>query len=107
MKIESVRSLRGPNLWSNQTVLEALASFDGAEPLAQAQRFAQRILELQAAVGCQVSFYEVRPVSERQCRLIVQYTEEEVGRRALELALSEPLSVPVEQVRDLPTLRAL
>jgi len=107
MKIESVRSLRGPNLWSNQTVLEALASFDGPEPLLQAQRLARRVLELQVAVGCQVSFCEARPVSERQCRLIIQYVEEEVAKRALELALRHPLSTPVQEVRDLPTLRAL
>jgi cyanophycin synthetase len=107
MKIESLRSLRGPNLWSSQTVLEALASFDGAVDLDVARQVARRALELQVAVGSSVSFYEVRPVSERQCRLIVQFSEEEVGKRALELAVSQPLSVPVAQVRDLPTLKAL
>jgi len=107
MKIESLRSLRGPNLWSNQTVLEALASFDGPVVLDEAKKIAHRALELQQAVGSHVTFCEVRPVSERQCRLIVQYSEEEVGKRALELALSQPLSVPVAEVGELPTLRAL
>ena len=107
MKIESVRSLRGPNLWSNQTVLEVLASFNGAADLVRARRIAQRTIELQLAVGSPVVFCDVRLVSERQCRLLVQYTEEEVGKRALELALSLPLDVPIDEVRELPTLKAL
>jgi cyanophycin synthetase len=107
MKIESLRSLRGPNLWSNQTVLEVLASFDGAVDLDAAAKVARRALELQVAVGFAVSFYEVRPVSERHCRLIVQFSEEEIGKRALELATSQPLDVPLAQVSELPTLKAL
>ncbi len=107
MKIESVRSLRGPNLWSNQTVLEALASFEGAVDLDEARRVAQRAIDLQLAVGSQVAFCDVRRVSERQCRLLVQFAEEEVGKRALELAVNQPLDVPVAQVRELPTLKAL
>ncbi len=107
MKIESVRSLRGPNLWSNQTVLEALATFEGTVDLDQARRVAQRAVDLQLAVGSQVAFCDVRRVSDRQCRLLVQFAEEEVGKRALELAVNQPLSVPVAQVRELPTLKAL
>ena len=107
MKIESVRSLRGPNLWSNQTVLEALATFEGPVDLDQARRVAQRALDLQLAVGSQVAFCDVRRVSDRQCRLLVQFAEEEVGKQALELAVNLPLSVPVAQVRELPTLKAL
>jgi cyanophycin synthetase len=107
MKIESLRSLRGPNLWSNQTVLEAITSFDGRVDLDAARQVARRALALQVAVGSSVSFCEVRPLSEKQCRLIVQFDEEEVGKRALELAVSQPLSVPVSEVRELPTLKAL
>ncbi len=107
MKIESVRSLRGPNLWSNHTVLEALATCSSAAGIDEARRVAQRAVDLQVAVGSSVSFCEVRPVSERQFRLIVQYTEEDVGKRALELAASQPLSLPASEVRDLPTLKAL
>jgi cyanophycin synthetase len=104
MKIESVRSLRGPNLWSNHTVLEAVVSFDG--DLATARRVAQRALELQQAVGSPVAFCEVRAISERQCRLLVQYSEEEIGQRALDLAVSQPLGTPVDEVGELPTLKA-
>jgi len=107
MKIESVRSLRGPNLWSNQAVLEVMASFDGIPDLPHARRVARRALELQQAVGFSVSFCDARPVSERQCRLLVQYTEEDVAKRALELAFSHPLSTPVSEVGELPTLKAL
>jgi cyanophycin synthetase len=107
MNIESVRSLRGPNLWSNHTVLEVLASIDGSSDLALALRVARRALELQQAVGADVMYAEARPISDRQCRLLVQYAEEEVGRRALEIALSQPLTTPVAEVAELPTLKAL
>jgi cyanophycin synthetase len=107
MKIESVRSLRGPNLWSNQAVLEVMASFDAAADLPLARRLAQRAVELQQAVGAAVSYSDALPVSERHCRLLVQFTEEEVGKRALELAFSQPLSIPVAEVGELPTLKAL
>ena len=107
MKIESVRSLRGPNLWSNHTVLEVVARIEGADALSHARQVAARALELQVAVGSQVSFCEVREISDRQCRLLVQYVDEEVGKKALDLAVSQPLSVPVVEVRELPTLRAL
>src|SRR5260221_8494299 len=95
MKIESVRSLRGPNLWSNQTVLEAMVRFDGGVDLARARQLAERALALQIAVGSPVVFCDVRRVTDHQCRLLVQYAEEEVGKRALELALSQPLRAPV------------
>ncbi len=102
MKIESVRSLRGPNLWSNHTVLEAVISFDG--DLAVARQVAQRALDLQQAVGSPVTFCEARAISKGQCRLLVQYTEEEVGKRALELAVAH---LGQAQVAELPTLKAL
>ncbi len=106
MKIESLRSLRGPNLWSDQTILEAVARFEGAADLVLARRVVDRALALQEAVGCSVSFAEVRSVSERECRLLVQYSEEEVGKRAFELALSQP-ELSVDQTTELPALRAL
>jgi len=106
MKIESVRSLRGPNLWSNQPVLEVLASFDAASDLPLAERIAQRALELQRAIGSLVTYCEARPVSDRQCRLLVQYSEEEVGKRAVELAFAHP-SIPLSEVVELPTLKSL
>ncbi len=107
MKIESLRSLRGPNLWSNHTSLEAVVRFEGSFDLALVERVARRALDFQVAVGSRVSFSEVRRISDRQCRLVVQYAEEEVGKRALELAVKLPLEVPVSEVGDLPTLKAL
>ncbi|HYP90412.1 MAG TPA: acetate--CoA ligase family protein, partial [Polyangiaceae bacterium] len=106
MKIESVRSLRGPNLWSNQPVLEVLASFDAASELPLAHRIAQRALEMQRAIGSAVTYCEARPVSDRQCRLLVQYAEEEVGKRAVELAFAHP-NVPPEEVGELLALKSL
>jgi cyanophycin synthetase len=106
MKIESLRSLRGPNLWSDQTILEALASFEGTADLALALRVAEQAVALQRAVGCSVSFAEVRAVSKHECRLLVQYSEEEVGKRAFELALNDPTADP-ERLPELPALRAL
>lgn len=107
MKIESLRSLRGPNLWSDHTSLEAVVRLEGSDDLALVQRVARRALELQLAVGSRVAFSDVRRISDQQCRLLVQYSEEEVGKRALQLALTVPLDVPVAEVGELPTLKAL
>ncbi len=107
MKIESVRSLRGPNLWSDHTVLEAIAVNDGALDSEQARRVAVRAIELQVAVGAQVAFADARAISPSECRLCVQYSEEAVGKRALELAVSLPLDLPLEQIAELGELRAL
>jgi cyanophycin synthetase len=107
MRIESVRSLRGRNLWSDQTVLEAIATLDAnGDDVALALRIAQRALALQVAVGAPVSFCATRPLSSQQCRVLVQYTEEEVGKRALELAV-EQLDRPLEEVAGLAELRTL
>lgn len=107
MKIESVRSLRGPNLWSDQAVLEAIATLEGDEALAHATRVAQRALSIQAAVGASVSFSAARAMAGSQCRLLVQFAEEEVAKRALELAVEQPLDLPLEQLTELAQLRAL
>jgi hypothetical protein len=107
MKIESVRSLRGPNLWSDQTVLEAIATLGADETRAQATRVAERALSIQLAVGAAVSFCATRPMPGSQCRLLVQFVEEEVGKKALELAVDQPLDLPLEQLSGLAQLRAL
>src|SRR6187402_1590424 len=108
MKIESVRSLRGPSLWSDQTVLEVLVGASAeALDLARALRVAQRAVDLQRAVGSAVSFFDVRAVSSEQARLLIQYAEEEVGKQALELALFLPLDEAFEQRPELGPLRVL
>jgi cyanophycin synthetase len=107
MKIESVRSLRGPNLWSDHTVLEAIATLEEGESLAQATQVAERALSIQLAVGACVSYCASRPMTGSQCRLLVEFTEEEVARKALELAAEHSLDLAVEQLPELAELRVL
>jgi cyanophycin synthetase len=107
MKIESVRSLRGPNLWSDQTLLEAVVTADVPIDLHLAERVAARAIELQVAAGSSVQYSAVRIISAHECRLLVQYAEEAVGRRALELAAALPLDSRVENVAELAALRTL
>src|ERR1043166_4909904 len=107
MKIESVRSLRGPNLWSDQTLLEAIVSPAPAVDLVEARRVVERALELQRAVGAAVAFADVRPISAQQCRLLIQYREEEGGKRAFELPVQLSADQPLEQLAELTALRAL
>jgi cyanophycin synthetase len=106
MKIESVRSLRGPNLWSDQTVLEVIACAEALD-VAHARRVAERAVELQRAVGYAVSYFDARPVSSEQCRLLIQYGDEEVGKRALELALSQGVEQDAAAHPGLSALRSL
>ena len=113
MDISRIRALRGPNLWSRHTAIEAVVScfrseesirgiagfeahlrtrfpamgaFDeGADSLAHV--LAAVALELQAQAGCQVTFSRAVPATEPGVyRVVVEYGEEAVGRRALALA---------------------
>lgn len=117
MEITRIRALRGPNLWSRHTSIQALVHCDASEraishlpgfearirarfPLigamrpigyegeiavAHALQFAT--LNLQAQAGCPVSFSRTAPTTEPGLyQVVVEYTEEAVGRRALELA---------------------
>ena len=117
MEVSRVRALRGPNLWSRHTALEAvvacspaessLASLPGFEPRVRAlfpgmgalQQTGQTgpvslahvlesaALELQAAAGCTVTFSHTAPTPESGTyQVVVEYSEEAVGRLALELA---------------------
>lgn len=119
MEISRIRALRGPNLWSRHTVIEALAqcapeerlidSISGFEarlrarfpeigpmcPIGQeddisvAHALAFAALGLQAQAGCPVSFCVTSPTVETGIyQLVFEYTEEVVGRLALELAES-------------------
>jgi cyanophycin synthetase len=107
MKIESVRSLRGTNLWSDRALLEAVALLDGAQDLRDALRVAQHALALQVAVGSAVTFCDALPMPDNRARLLVQFTEEEVGKRALELAAGTPLELPIARLPQLAQLKAL
>ncbi len=117
MEVTRIRALRGPNLWSRHTSIEAIVScasdelsidnmpkfearlrsrfpligairpigFRGPVPAAQALQFAA--LRLQAQAGCPVTFG--RTAATRQpgvFQVVFEYTEEAVGRLALELS---------------------
>ena len=117
MEISRIRALRGPNLWSRQTAIEAIATcseaertiaaipgfdarlrarfpeIDFAQPsgrervLSLAHVLQYAALGLQAQAGCRVSFGRTRQTSEPGVfQVVVEYTEEPVGRLALELA---------------------
>ncbi|WP_137173268.1 cyanophycin synthetase [Massilia sp. HP4] len=117
MEVSRVRALRGPNLWSHHTSVEAIvactpqeqsiALLPGFEPRLRV-RFPQmgalqtyghsdtvplaQVLELtaltlQAEAGCPVSFSRTTATLETGIyQVVVEYSEEDVGRLALDLA---------------------
>ena len=124
MNILNIRALRGPNLWGLHTAIQALVSCSGQELcLDQLPGFEDRLRErfpqissfqpgaplvsalelaalgLQAQVGCPVAFSRSVAVPEPGVyQVIVEYTEEAVGRLAIELALE----LCVAALNDLP-----
>ncbi|WP_291995187.1 cyanophycin synthetase [Candidatus Accumulibacter sp. ACC003] len=117
MEVSRIRALRGPNLWSRHTAIEAIvfctdderdighkpdfetrlrerfpelamlrpAGHDEAVSMAQALEFAT--LGLQAQAGCPVTFSRTaKTVEAGTYQVVVEYSEEVVGRLALELA---------------------
>ena len=119
MEVTRIRALRGPNLWSHHTAIQAvvtctmdecaitslprfetrlrerfpeISSFqptghENAVPLAQVLELAT--LGLQAQAGCPVTFSCTKPTMEPGVfQVVVEYSEEAVGRLALELAQS-------------------
>jgi cyanophycin synthetase len=117
MEVIRIRALRGPNLWSHHTAIEAIVSctpeeenidllpgfevrlrarFAGiaalqpighndAVPLAHVLEMTA--LGLQAEAGCPVTFSRTTQTLEKGIyQMVVEYTEEEVGRLAVELA---------------------
>ncbi|BCK86836.1 cyanophycin synthetase [Sideroxyarcus emersonii] len=117
MEVSRIRALRGPNLWSRHTAIEAIvhcdeveqdiARIDGYEkrlralfpeiaflqvagrkeavPLARALELAA--LDLQAQAGCPVTFSRTTATFEKGVyQVVVEYSQEKVGRRAFELA---------------------
>ena len=132
MEVTRVRALRGPNLWSHHTSVEAivtctpeeesiraLAGFesrlsalfpeiwplqptghDDTIPLAQVLEVAA--LALQAQAGCPVTFSRSTATIERGVyQVVVEYSEEDVGRLALELAEQLCLAARDDQPFDL------
>jgi cyanophycin synthetase len=117
METKRVRALRGPNLWSRATALEAIVSIEAGErKISDIQGFEARLvaslpglslpvpngnptevglahaleraaLALQVLAGCPVSFSRTHPTVEPGTFLVVvEYSVEEVGRLAFELA---------------------
>ena len=117
MQVSRIRALRGPNLWTRHTAVEAvvtcteqecslehLPGFEeqlsrlfpamGALPvppsdgkLSTAHALERVTLALQTQAGCAVSFSRTTPAPEEGVyQVVVQYSEEGVGRLAFDLA---------------------
>jgi cyanophycin synthetase len=117
MEVTRIRALRGPNLWSHHTAIQAVVSCTEQENAIALMtgfetrlrvRFPEispfqptghddtipmsRVLELaalglQAQAGCPVTFSCTTPtVDARVYQVVVEYSQEEVGLLALELA---------------------
>jgi cyanophycin synthetase len=118
MEVSRIRALRGPNLWSRHTSIEAivtclqadrclLAALPDLEPrlrtlfpaigpvkasrlddtLSIAHALEAATLALQVAAGCPVTFSRTTQTTEDGIyQVVVEYTEEAVGRLALEEA---------------------
>jgi cyanophycin synthetase len=117
MEVSRIRALRGPNLWSRHTAIEAIVcctevecnidhlpgfenrlrerfpelamlrplGHEEAVSMAQALEFAA--LGLQAQAGCPVTFSRTAQTTEAGTyQVVVEYSEEAVGRLAFELA---------------------
>nr|WP_314540309.1 cyanophycin synthetase [uncultured Massilia sp.] len=132
MEVSRVRALRGPNLWSHHTSVEAIVScapeeesisalagfetrlralfpeiwplqptgHDDTIPLAQVLEVAA--LALQAQAGCPVTFSRSTATVEPGIyQVVVEYSEEDVGRLALKLAEQLCIAARDDQPFDL------
>jgi cyanophycin synthetase len=119
MKVLQIRALRGPNLWSKHTSIEATVVFsESKRAIDRIPGFRTRLYErfpeiallqpaghyeiatvahvlefatlgLQVQAGCPVIFSHTTQTSEADTfRIIVEYSEEAVGRLAFELSLN-------------------
>ncbi|MDM5176755.1 cyanophycin synthetase [Massilia sp. DJPM01] len=117
MEVSRVRALRGPNLWSHHTSIEAIVACTSGEqdidalpgfekrlralfpqmsslqtlghydPIAMAQVLELAALSLQAQAGCPVTFSRTTATPEKGIyQVVVEYSEEAVGRLAMNLA---------------------
>ena len=142
MDISRIRALRGPNLWSRHTAIEAIVSCPPQEqaltqlpgfetrlrelfpPLGALRRPPEQVslahvleaatLALQAQAGCPVTFSRTtQTVEDGTYQVVVEYTEEEVGRQALSAAqalIEAALGVasePFDAQRTIAALREL
>lgn len=114
MEISRIRALRGPNLWSRHTSIEAVVSCAEDEtqvndrpgfearlrklfpaigalrtggPVSLAHVLETAALALQEEAGCPVSFSRTQATAQaRVYQVVVEYSEESVGRLAFDLA---------------------
>ncbi|HLO64639.1 MAG TPA: cyanophycin synthetase [Azonexus sp.] len=117
MDVSRIRALRGPNLWSRHTAIQAIVSCNGDEvAIANLPGFETRLRErfpelgdlipsdhldtvsmahalefcalgLQAQAGCPVTFSRTtQTVDNGVHQVVVEYSEEDVGRLAFEYA---------------------
>jgi cyanophycin synthetase len=117
MNVSRIRALRGPNLWSRHTALEAIVACTETEcaidrlpgfeprvrslfpaigalrpggyvgPVSLAHVLESAALALQANAGCPVTFSHTAATLEPGVyQTVIEYSEEAVGRLALELA---------------------
>ena len=115
MQVSRIRALRGPNLWSRHTAIEAIIGCDAdhqalpssteqllrrafpalgpievsrsSHTVSMAHALEKITLALQSEAGCPVTFSRTTPTPEHGTyQVVVEYTEESVGRLALELA---------------------
>ena len=133
MEVSRIRALRGPNLWTRRTAVEAIVTCTPAEcslrdlpgfearlrarfpeigalrptgqdrdvSMADALEFAT--LGLQAQAGCPVTFSRTTATLDPGVyQVVVEYSEEEVGRLALELAQALCQSALDDTPYDLP-----
>ncbi|AIY42596.1 Cyanophycin synthase [Collimonas arenae] len=132
MDVSRIRVLRGPNLWSRHTAIEAIVSCTEAERAIAGiagfeaklrERFPQMgfleatgkngvvsmahaleiaALGLQSEAGCPVTFSRTVPTLDAGVyQVIVEYSEEEVGQLAFELAQQLCLAALTDQPFDL------
>ncbi|MCK6390874.1 MAG: cyanophycin synthetase [Azonexus sp.] len=142
MDVSRIRALRGPNLWSRHTAIQAIVTCEGAErAIADLPNFEGRLRErfpelgdlipsdhldtvsmahalefaalgLQAQAGCPVTFSRTaQTVDVGVYQVIVEYTEEDVGRlafeRAEQLCLAAVNDTPFDLDATLKELRDL
>lgn len=133
MEVSRIRALRGPNLWSHHTAVEAIVTCSNKEmSIAGLNGFEDRLralfpqlsilqptghddaipmahvfelvtLGLQAEAGCPVTFSRTTQTVEAGIfQVVVEYTEEAVGRLAIELAEKLINAALIDQAFDLP-----
>src|SRR5574340_355297 len=115
MEVSRIRALRGPNLWSRRTAIEAIVSCNECliedmpgfelrlrarfpeigslqpaghdEAISMAHTLTLATLGLQVQAGCPVTFSRTATtIEDGVFQVVVEYSEEKVGRLAFELA---------------------